>query len=284
MSFTSNVSVDIGDINDNGTPEIFVTAYTTTMDTLASYVIEFDGKAFKTIMAKAKFYFRVIDHPHRGLILLGQKQRSGDKPHRAPILELAWKGGEYIRVGTLLKSNKVNLLGFALGDIIGDRTEQAVGLNEANRLRMMQLNGKEMWTSADRYGGTPLYYALPGETPGDEFRSAFLPVRVLVADLDQDGKLEVIVPQNIDTAGQRLTEHRFFKKSKILSMVWDGLGLTPGWGTRSLSGRIQDLAIADFDNDGQKELVAAVVSQDPNTIKKAKSALIAFDLKKQESE
>ncbi len=278
--FTTNLSVDIGDINENGTPEIFVTALTGNKDALASYVLEFENKVFKTVVRKTKHYFRVIQHPHRGAMLLGQKQRAGDPPHNSPIMEMEWKGGDYISTGRLLPPRRVNLLGLAVGDIINDKTEQAVALNASDRLRVLELSGKEMWTSTDYYGGTPLYYAMPGDSPGTTYRSAYYPVRLLAVDLDGDGQIEVIAPQNVDSAKRRLAEQRFFSKSKLVALTWDGLGLTPLWQTRQLSGRIQDIAVADFDNDGEMELLAAVVSKDPILTRKAKSALISFDLNK----
>ena len=64
-------------------------------------------------------------------------------------------------------------------------------------------------------------------------------------------------------------------------MNWDGLGLAPVWETRKLTGRIQDLAVGDIDNDGADELVAAVISAEGGFINtKAQSALIAFELRK----
>ena len=45
-------------------------------------------------------------------------------------------------------------------------------------------------------------------------------------------------------------------------MIWDGLGLVPSWQTQEIAGRVQDLVVADFDNDGIKELLAAAITKE----------------------
>jgi hypothetical protein len=51
------------------------------------------------------------------------------------------------------------------------------------------------------------------------------------------------------------------------------------WKTRKLSGYFSDFAVGDFDNDGQDELVAALVLKTGSVVTtKPKSALIAYEL------
>jgi hypothetical protein len=63
------------------------------------------------------------------------------------------------------------------------------------------------------------------------------------------------------------------------SHIWNGLGLVPLWKTRKISGRIQDFAIGDFDGDGRKELVVAVIMKEGRAIGTSpKSSIIAYEL------
>ena len=102
---------------------------------------------------------------------------------------------------------------------------------------------------------------------------------MVLTDLDGNGRHEVILPQNMDSANRKLKQQRFYSEGKLLALQWDGLGMEPVWETRKLSGRIQDIAVADFDNDGVRELVAAVISQEKVVIgANARSTLIAFEL------
>jgi hypothetical protein len=63
-------------------------------------------------------------------------------------------------------------------------------------------------------------------------------------------------------------------------LSWDGVGLGPNWKTRSITGYIQDITIGDFDNDGQDELVAALVMKEGKVILlgEPKSTIIAYEL------
>jgi hypothetical protein len=62
--------------------------------------------------------------------------------------------------------------------------------------------------------------------------------------------------------------------------VWDGVGLAPRWKTRQFSGFIQDFNVGDFDNDGQDELVAALVTKEGRValVSEARSSIIGYEL------
>ena len=57
----------------------------------------------------------------------------------------------------------------------------------------------------------------------------------------------------------KLKTFRSFNEAQLILFAWDGLGLAPQWKTRKLSGMIRDFAVGDFNNDGKKELLCAVV-------------------------
>ncbi len=274
------ISVSIGDINKNGTPEIFVTGFSSTLNTLESYVYEFDGRTFAPIVQKSRYYYSVVRHPALGPVLLGQKQTSDESIYADPIFEMAWKGGEYVPERQVLKANKGNLLGFAYGDIMQNNGESMVVLDGDDNLRLLTPDGKKQWMSEDKYGGTMLYYLPPSKMLGDINAKAYLPVRIRTADLDNNGKLEVLVIQNQDRARRIMAQQRVFSSGRIEALAWDTLGLAPAWTTRQLAGRIQDFAIGDFDNDGTNELLIAVVTKEGAIIfTDAESSLVAFDLK-----
>ena len=62
------------------------------------------------------------------------------------------------------------------------------------------------------------------------------------------------------TSGTRLFDRaRSFDKGEIYGLVWDGDNLVTDWKTREISGYITDFQVKDADNDGEEELVLAVV-------------------------
>ena len=91
---------------------------------------------------------------------------------------------------------------------------------------------------------------------------------------------EVIAIQNHDLTASNLKEFRFFNKTYLAGYIWDGVGLGPSWKTRQITGYIQDFSVGDFDNDGQDELIAALIIKEGRValITEAKSAIIGYEL------
>ena len=116
---------------------------------------------------------------------------------------------------------------------------------------------------------------------GGEMRK-YYPMRLQLLDMDGNGKYEVLAAKNHDVVGNRLSQFRHFTNTHFELLAWDGLGLSSQWQTRKTSGHVRDFAIGDFDNDGQPELVAAMIIKEGQTaLTKPKTAIIAYDLNAQ---
>ena len=106
-------------------------------------------------------------------------------------------------------------------------------------------------------------------------------MRLSITDIDLDGEYEVIAVKNHEMTGRLLKRLRTFKEAQIESLSWNGLGLVTNWKTAKISGYMRDFAIGDFDNDGEDEIIAAVVSKDGSIIgTRPKSSVISYNLKK----
>lgn len=273
------IGVDVADINDNGTPEIFVTSLNNQRNALASMVYEWDGSSFKAIVTKAPWYFRVVDLPDRGPVLYGQKKGS-DGIFGGAIYEMLWQAGAYAPQTRLNLSGNVNLMGFTAGAIRKDGQVTYLAYNDYDHIKVISGAGKRLATSADVFGGSTLYFLRRVNDVGQVQNPQYFPMRLLVADVTGDGTNEVLVAKNHELADRRLQTFRTFTKTQFESLVWDGLGLASNWRTRATSGFIRDFAVGDFDNDGAAELVAAVViSEGTTAITKPKSTIIAYELK-----
>ena len=274
-----NISVSIGDINGNGTLEIFVTAFTVAMDALQSSVLEYDGSQYRPIVEGTNYYYNVIQDAHLGSRLIGQSQSAGSDPFFGAIFEMEWKGVNYEPVRKILPSRKANVLGLTIGDITEAQEKSIIILGPRDHLRVMLPNGKTEWRSEDKFGGTTLYFAAPPTSPDQQYSNSYLPIRLRAIDFNHDGQFEVLTAKNHGSTGRVLETQRYFSKSHIVALRWDGLGLVPAWQTRQLSGRVQDFVVADFYNDGTTEILAAVISKEGAIIfTDARSTLIAFDL------
>ena len=274
-----NIGVDVADINENGYPEIFITRLTATRLAINSIVFEYDGKNFQKIIDGSSWYFRVADVPGRGKILLGQKHRMA-KPFSGRIYDMIWKNSEYVPEAEIKTPKKIQVMGFAMGDILNDKQETAVAYRKDDRMQIIDANGKEVWKSGERYGGSTLYCLGEKERRSQVNNPIYYPMRLLVTDTNGDGESEVIAVKNYNVTGGHLQRFRKFTNAHVESMTWDGLGLQTRWKTRKISGFIRDYTLGDFDNDGKIELVAAVILSEGSTILigQPKRTIIAYEL------
>jgi len=262
--------IDVADINGNKKAEIFVTAISDS-GRVISFVLEWDGKDFKKIADKEDWHYRVLDMPARGgKVLFGQKGGNASI-FSGNVHELKWVHGYYISTNKEILPKGVNVYGFSYGDVLNSGQEMILGFNDSEYLRLFNANGSEEWSSSDPYGGSSAYLEPPAEIeaakktrsdpdPRSQNR-LYLPQRILVTDLDNDKKKEILVVKNIDTTGGVFSRVRIFKSGYFECLSWDNVGLSPKWKTRKFSGYISDYTLGDIDNDGKDELVFLLVTQ-----------------------
>ncbi len=272
------IGVDVADINRNGVAEIFVSALDPYRKYVKSFVVEFNGKTFTEIVPESEWYYRVVDIPKRGHVLLGQKQGL-ESPFNKPIFELVWQNSGYEPANKEMRTRRANVLGFALGDAMNDGAEEAVVFDHLDYLRIYSSTGKEIWKDGEKSGGTPRYFQLPNAGVEDTENHAYYPMRILIDDINKDGKNEVITIKNYRLSD--ILSYRTYTHGEIEIRAWDGVGLAVRWHTRKLSGYLSDFGIGDFDNDGKNELVTALIIKTGSVITtEPKSALIAYELEK----
>ena len=272
------ISVDVADINGNGKAEVFVTNLNTLRNTLESFVLEWDAGDFVTVSKKNNWYYRVLELPMQGTVLLGEK-RGISVPFVGGVYELSWLNGKYEPTNKMSTPRGLNVFSFAVGDVLNNGGEMFLAFNEDDYLQILTGSGSKEWKSDEHYGGSVNYLDIESRSGESEKDRLFLPQRIFMKDLDRDGKKEVIVVQNHAGSSRVFKRYRNFNSSQIVSLSWNGLGLALNWKTRKIHGYVSDFVIGDFDNDGQKELVAAVVMErGASFVAKAKSAIISYDL------
>lgn len=273
------LAVDAADINENGYAEIFVTSLNANKDVVNSYVVEYDGNKFNKIIDGSRYYYRVADTPSRGKILLGQRPGTG-KPSAGAINELRWQNREYVPTDPIQAPRKTNLIGLTVGDVLNNGQETPVAYDEGDRIRVLDSSGKALWDNRERFGGSMLFASVPWEYRGQVQNKWYYPLRLVVWHNKASKESEVIAVQNHDLTRSTLEQFRYFTKTHIAGFTWDGVGLGPSWKTRQLTGYIQDFAVGDFDNDGQDELIAALVVKEGRVafVTEAKTAIIGYEL------
>ena len=272
--------LDIADINGNGYAEIFVTSFNAEKKVVNSFILEYDGQNYVKILDNSGLIYRLADIPNRGRILLGQQPRKGSS-NSGLIFEMIWQGGQYVFTDEIKTPRHTSLLGLTIADVLNNGQVNAIGYTGNDHIQVIDSAGKQLWDSPDRYGGSMLFWNAPRDDKGQVENKKYFPMRLVVWQNRAKKESEVIAIKNYDVTGRKL-DYRQFTKTHIEAFTWDTLGLRPIWKTRIISGYIQDYTVGDFDNDGNDELVAALVIREGRVavLSEAKSTLIAYDLTK----
>lgn len=270
------IGVDVADINGNGRAEIFVTSLKSAGQRLDSFVLEFIDDDFRWVSEGSPWYYRLIELPEGGKVLLGQKRKI-NTPFVGGVYQLAWRNGEYVPEEQLALPKGINIFGLALGDVMNNGQRMIVSFDKGDQISFFAPSGEEQWKSDESYGGSMNYLEYNSQPGGDSDR-LYLPQRIFIRDLDKDGRHEMIVVNNQLSRGQWFKRLRKFKNGHLESLSWEVTGLTLNWQTPKISGHISDYAIGDFDQDGRDEVVAAVVAAKGGALSDARSSIIGYEV------
>jgi TolB-like protein len=256
------LTLDVADINRNGHAEIIVTSVVE--DDVRSFILEYEEGRFRKITEKSNWFFRVLVHPKEGPILLGQRRGSDGLPVD-PVYRMVWKKKSFEKGPKMPFPKGTGIFGVALADIRGTGKPDIIALDKFDRLDILSEDGKFRWRSTDHFGGTDTFYDTK-KKKHDDYRDdspwrVYIPGRILVKDLNGDGIPQIIVKKN-ELTTRLLERARSFEKGEIHCLIWDESDLATDWRTRALKDYIADYQVKDVDNDGNEELVVAVVGSE----------------------
>ncbi len=256
------LTLDVADVNRNGFAEIIVTSVVD--DNLRSLILEFEEGRFKKIGDHLGWFLRVLEHPKEGLLLMGQRMGT-DGLITGPIYRMDWKKTSFESGQKMPFPKETRIFGLALGYVRNPNDLDLLTLDELDNFSLIGPDGKRVWISREKFGGTTTFYDTrkkrdiayqSGEMPGVR---TYIPARMLTKDFDGDGLQEVIIHKNYSNIGffERI---KSFEKGEIYNLVWDESKLVTNWKTREAPGYISDYQIKDADNDGEEDLVLAIIN------------------------
>jgi TolB-like protein len=284
-SFNMLVSVDVADLDHNGVDEAYVINETGSMGQTNSLVLELQDGRLVPIIKNIPWSFRIIQDPDiQEPILIGQRKKF--EGFAQGVYKLKRKRNEIIAEKELKLPSRANAFNFNLADLNNDGKTRAVLINDNSYMEVYSLAGDSLWESDYYFGGTLNYVILKYENPftSEVSDRMYVPARIVVTDLDEDGIPEIIVNRNRSSTFRLTSRYKFFSGSQIVSLSWRGLGLLENWSTTKIPGYVPDYQVKDLDHDGIPDLVVVMVKLDPTGLTQPKSTFIAFQVTPQTEE
>jgi TolB-like protein len=288
-SYDYYVSLDVADINANGIKEIIVSSYNGQQ--VDSFILEFRNGKFVTIASGLPFFMRVIDNASGIPLLLGQR-RGLDKPFDTPIYEIVWQNGEYREGQKMRIPQGLSVYGLTLDKLGSSGEERIVTLNDYDYIciyektdkplsRVAVIGGSDefIWKSEDVFGGSnTIIESMKGSNVNSDDPYNYINLRILTYDTNKDGKREIIIVKNLSSSGRMFQRVKLFTSAEVYDLEWDGMGMVENWRTKKINGYVADYQFKDIDNDGENEVVLALVLSVGGAIKD-RSVIVAYKLK-----
>ena len=278
------IAVDAGDINANGTAEIFVTRLNV-HSKLDSIVLEWNGTGLQAIATNQRWYFRVTEDSEKGPMLMGQRRGTPSAndtgglyayTHFLPgVFELTWSGDGYQAGPRIPLPEDMTIYRFTRGDVFNDGKTRAIAYSTADELRIYEPTGSPQWAGQETLGGNPLFLEATSSTDARTKDKTYLTQRFIVADLDGDGNVEVVTVHNRDAARGFVERFRKYTRGRVIALRWNKVNMKEIWTGEEISGYISDFSLADIDGDGRLEAVYAMVAS--TGITQAKSSNIVVE-------
>lgn len=287
------VSLDVADINGNGIKEIIVSSYTGQQ--VNSFILEFRNGKFETIASDLPWFMRAIDNGSGIPLLLGQR-RGIDMPFDTPIHEIVWKNGKYAEGPKMRIPLGLSVYGLTLDKLGSSGAEKIIALDSDDYLCIFEQTDKPLskvaifgrsseflWKSDEQFGGSNTYIE-PMTRSGIHDQSEdgdiihYINLRILTYDTNKDGKREIIVVKNLSSAGRLLQRLKLFTAAEVYNLEWEGTGMVENWRTKKISGYVADYQFKDIDNDGENEVVLALVLSVGGSIRD-RSVIVTYSLK-----
>jgi hypothetical protein len=256
------LAIDTADLDGNGIPEIYVTVIAG--EQLVSQVwMPMDNRLEKTA-DRLPYFFRALTLAD-GQRKVYVQQIGTDSDFYGNVHELVNNGGKYEMKNPLKLPRFGYLYNFGqVKDSSGNLLTLVV--NDDGYLIVYDLDGKELWRTSDKFGGSDVSFKRDDfqnmQFTGSRYRWRFLDQRLTVL-----AGGEIVVPQNSGTFV--MGNQRLYKKSTVYAFVWNGSSLDERWHLKENPSYLADYVV----DPERKELLLLQVVKKAGITEKGASVL-----------
>lgn len=270
----SILNLDVADINRNGRAEIFVT----TLQTISSdvQVFEYTDGRFQKIWNTKGLVLRVLHRPGADPLLIGQNTTSSLAFEflSGKVAAFSWDGQNYTRQEALNIPGRMNIFGMALADVDADGVEESLWYDRDDRIQLFR-NKTLVWRSRS-YEPYVMNAIRRGEEEKD-FVQRKIRGRIELTKIKADHEMRLVLINNL-RAFKVLQGLPIYNGSRFLIFRWNGEKFTEEVTSEEFDGYITDYAVADIDQDGEQEIVLAMVLKGDNFFKTPQSQIVVYEL------
>jgi FG-GAP-like repeat len=253
-------ALNLADLDNDGRKEIYLSC--TDGLAVASQIVRWQQATSQFVVTAAHipWYLRPLSLPGKGWRLAGQK-RGVEKTELLKagvyLLEQRGDGQGLVEAERLPLPSGVNLFDFVFADLDGDRAYETVAIDGKERMKVYNSTNELLWVSKNNYGGSKVYLG-PSRagavndqdrknfTVDEDFQRhlVFVPGRLLVSDVDGNGREEVAVNQNSQSALSFLEKMRIYNDGVIVGLAWDGEAMVESWRSGAFRGYIVGFSLS----------------------------------------
>ncbi len=252
-----------------------------------SYILSFKDGQFKELNTRIRYFLNVMNLPPDYAPYLVAQSAAKPGLFKSGVYEAILNNNEVMLDKRLDLPDGANLFNITYlpGNDNSQSDSKIIMLTGDEKLRVYSNTGSRMAETDETYSGSANGVSISASMPGmGEERitipgTFYVPMRMHPADLDRDGRYELLVNRPISTAAEIFERYRFFPQSEIHSLYWDGTGMNLQWKTRRIKGSTVAFQLADLANDGTISLVVCINTH-PGAIGagQRKTMLIAYPL------
>lgn len=285
-----SIRLEIADLNRDGTPEFVVGAYqydsqysdTAPEGSPRSSILRFEGGQFKYVIKKYNKFLGVLRLPPTYLPILCA-QKTGHSHLFDRVVREAFIKGDSIELGQKLTvppfGNVYNMI--YMPKELG---YQIIVLSNKHKLVTYSQSFERLNESEETYNSSGI--AIPRQNTmvglGNSNHDTMIdmhnvPFRMVTAPLTSK-RYELLLNKDLSAVAQLVSNYHYYSQGEIHSLVWDEVGLNLAWKTRRIKGQVSDIALADLNNDGKKQLCVLVNSFAGVGYSNRKTIVLAYDL------
>ncbi|MEW6502125.1 MAG: FG-GAP-like repeat-containing protein [Thermodesulfobacteriota bacterium] len=284
--------VSVADLNHNGKAEIYVSAADEKEPN--SFAVEWQGKnKVEYLFKDARWYIRTLELPKEGMTLLGQRA-AVSKPIMPGVFRLDLVKGDLVKGAQVQLPEWVNVFDFAIADLDSDGSNEVVAIDQYDRLVVAKQSGTTLWKSDDFFGGTNRFIGGRSamgqkgamDDTGDPEGRTYIPSRMVIADLNKDGVVDVLVNKNLSTSSRLFKNMKNYPSGELHALTWNGIALTEIWRTRKIDGYIADYLLRPDKKEPTAELLVGLVLRqgDLDLVSSKNSTVLMYNLDFSEAE